>query len=334
MAERNYRYKRPSKPEEHLEALYEELSLSPMEGNNFRPTETLKDHVAAVLAHMQRNELKRKDEKDDESYSIDWALGAIAVLSAIFLFNGMAGSNDWAWLDNHRFAIRLWGVAFAALFVGLSIEKSSFFRRLWAFGFTKLVASIAVSALIVFSTGKASSLINNVFPIDASAMPYTRAIVAGLLAFQYSYPLLIVVALFAGLHGLNVFQWLHSKLFDEGRYELPPLQSIAFLFLSIVVLFISTRWIDADFSKEAWPAKVYRLAHVLDFDSNYQCSNVRAGLSVVFLGPDHSRVLVDLNNAETDDIESFVDGSISGQVVVPRRFYIVPCELKPVTQGD
>lgn len=333
MVDRKYRFKQPTKPLEHLEALYEELSLSPVEANNFRPTATLKDHVAAVLAYLQQSELRRKDEKDDESNSVDWALGAVAILSTIFLFNGALGSKDWAWLDNHRFAIRLWGVAFAALFVGLSIERSSFFKSLWTFGFTKLVASIAVSALIVFSTGKASSLINGVFPVDASALPYTRTIVAGLLAFQYSYPLLIVIAIFAALHGLNALQWLRSKFSNDDSYELPPLQSIAFLILSIVILFISTRWVNNDFSEEGWSAKVYRLAHVLDFDANYQCANVPVGLSVIFLGPDHSRVLVDLSNAQTNDIESFVDGSISRRVVVPRQFYIVPCELTPVAQG-
>lgn len=336
MAERDrkYKYHRPRNPREHLEAIYEELSASrEVEWNP--SVDTLKDNVAAVLAHMKKTEARRKGDKENEALSIDWALGAVAFLALVFLCNGYVGANDWTWLDDHRFAVRLWGLAFAALFVGLSIERSSFFKSLWAFGFTKLVASIAVSALVVFSTGKASSLINSVFPVDASALPYTRAIAAGLLAFQYSYPLLLVVALFALAHGLRAVEWIRSKFPGGDPYKLPPLHSIAFLVLSVIVLMVMYRWTAVDFSKEAWPGKIYRLAHVLDFDGKYQCANVDDGLSVIFLGPDQARVMVDISNAQTDDLESFVDGHISSRVHIPKEFPIVPCLVKQVnTQAN
>ncbi len=315
-----------------MEAIYEELSLSPQKDDRYQPTDTLKDRVGALLDHAKHMERRRRDEQEGESSSINWALGAVGVLSFIFLFNGMAGSGDWDWLANHRFSVRLWGIAFAALFVGLSIERSSFFKCLWRFGFTKLVASVAISALFVFSTGKASSLINNVFPVDASAFPYTRAFVAGLLAFQYSYPLLIVVAIFALIHALNVVTWIRSRNDENYKYEGPPLHSMLFLGLSLAVLIVLTQWDNKDFSDEAWPPKIYRLAHVLDFDSNYQCSNIKSGYSVIFLGADQSRVLVDSGNAKTDSLESFVAGRISSQVTVPQRFYILQCQLAPASQ--
>ncbi|AMP02404.1 hypothetical protein CPter91_0004 [Collimonas pratensis] len=63
--------------------------------------------------------------------------------------------------------------------------------------------------------------------------------------------------------------------------------------LSIVIFLFSTRWVNQDFSEKLWPAKVYRLAHVLDFDAKYECKNLRPGLAVVFLGPEQARVLVD-----------------------------------------
>lgn len=333
MVERKYRFERPRNSEQYLEAVYEELSLSATKGVRDRTIDTLKDHVAAVLDHARRTEQKRKDEKEDENYAETWALGALAVVACIFLSNGFVKSGEWAWLDHYRFAIRLWGITFAAIFVGVSIERSSFFKRLWTFGFTKLVASLAVSALVVFSTGKASSLINNVFSVDASALPFTRAIVAALLAFQIAYPLLIVVGLFAVLHALNAVTWIRSKLSGNAKYEAPPLQSIAFLLFSLVILFSFSRWIKNDFADQAWPAKVYRLAHLLDFNSKYECSNLPKGLSIVFLGPEQARVLVDVRNAQTDDIESFVDGRISGQVDVPEHFYVLPCELMQPKSG-
>lgn len=330
MAERKYKHEKPRNSDQHLEALYEELTFSPGRNRGYERNDTLKDHVAAILDHAKSMERQREDEKETQSYGVTRALVALAVLTVFLLFNGFGRSGEWAWLDQHRFAIRLWGITLAAVFVGVSIERSSFFKSLWTFGFTKLIASLAISALIVFSTGKASSLINEVFAVDASALPFTRAIVAGLLAFQYAYPLLIVVAIFAILHALNAVEWIRSKWSGRVQYEDPPLQSILFLILSLVILLSFTRWVNKDFSDEAWPAKVYRLAHTLDFNSKYQCTNLRENLSVVFLGPEQARVLVDVNNAQTDDIESFVDGRISSQVEIPQQFHVLPCELNPL----
>ncbi|PKV46378.1 hypothetical protein CLU92_3785 [Janthinobacterium sp. 61] len=326
MSERKYRFHRPNNPDQHLEAIYEELSLSPHEHDR-RPTQTLKDHVVALLKHAREIESKRESKDLDRSYSINWALGALAFLACLFLWHGLTKADDTDWLYQHHFAIRLWGIAFAAVFLGVSIERSSFFKSLWLFGFTKIVASIALSSLIIFSTGKASSLINAVFPVDASALPLTRAIVAGLLAFQYLTPLLGVVALFAVFHALNAAGWITAKWSRKNTYESPPFQSVAFLLLSIVVLLFTTRWVNDDFSEVAWPAKIYRLAHALDFNSKYECKNLRKGLSVVFLGPDQARVLVDTRAAKTDDLESFVDQKLSSQIEVTKQFYVLPCDL-------
>jgi hypothetical protein len=332
MSGRKYRYAKPRDPKQCVEAMYEELSFSPRELIRDQPTETLKDYVAALLGELKKAGSKRECEKEQENYSVSWALGALAVVGLVFLITGFSKDGDWEWLNQHRFAVKLWGVAFAAVFVGVSIERSSYFKSLWAFGITKVIASLAVSALVVFSTGKAGSLINAVFPIDASALPFTRAIVAGLLAFKYAYPLLAVVTLFALLHALNAANWVKQKVTGEGTYEMPPLQSFAFLVLALVVLSFFTRWVNRDFSDAAWPVKVYRLAHTFDFNSKYECTNLRKGLSVVFLGPDHTRVLADVSAVQTDDLESFVDAGLSGQVSVPPQFYVLPCEV-PVPES-
>lgn len=61
-------------------------------------------------------------------------------------------------------------------------------------------------------------------------------------------------------------------------------------------------------------------AHVLDFNSQYECANLRRDMSVVFLGADQSRVLVDSNNTQIGDLESFIDGQKSSQIVVSKKF--------------
>ncbi|MEN7432371.1 hypothetical protein VA599_16635 [Chromobacterium sp. TRC.1.1.SA] len=326
MADRKYRYKNPENHNECIIAIYEELTATPKKNYYDRPTETLKDYTIAILEKMKEAESRRTYDLEREVNATSWALGALAMLGLVFLANGFSDANDWEWLSNHRFAIKLWGIAISASFIGVSIERSSFFKNLWSFGVTKVIASLAVSVLFVFSSGKAGSLINSVFPVDASALPFTRAITAGLLAFQYTYPLLIVVALFAFFHAINTVTWLKMKLTGKGKYELPPVQSFAFLILSIAVLLFVSRWVNQDFSDTAWPAKIYRLAHTLDFNSKYECTNLRQGLSVVFLGADHSRVLVDVTSAQTDSLESFVDSKLSGEVIMPGKFYVLPCD--------
>lgn len=328
MSERKYRFHKPIGPREILEAIHEECTQSPQQ-NGFRPTDTIKDHLVALLHQANSIERSRKDERETAANNIDWALGFLGVLSIAFLANGAAGSNEWTWLDNNRFAIWLWGIAFAAVFLGVSIERSSLFKVLWKFGFTKLVASLALSALVVFSTGKASSILNGVFPVDAAALPLTRAIIAGLLVFQYSYPLLIIVAIFAMLHGLNAAGWAKKWISEQNTYQSPPLQSIAFLLLAGVILVFSWKWVETDFSNDVWPKKAYRLAHVLDFNKQHACRNLRKNLSVVFLGPDQARVLIDVNSAQTDDIESFVDARKSMDVSIPDRFYVLSCDVGP-----
>lgn len=322
MSERKYQYKKPKKADEHIEALYEELSLSSFDVSG----KTLKDYVRELVTEMRRLEWRRTTDKKGASYRVSCALGGLAILAIISLALSFGKPSGWAWLDDSRFMIQLWGIAFSIIFVGVSIERSSFFNSLWKFGFTKLVASIAISALVVFSTGKASLLINEVFPVDASALPFTRAIVAGLLAFQYSYSLLVVVGVFAFLHMLMIVGWIRWQFSEKTNYEDMPILSMATLFLSLVILLIFTKWVNKDFSTEMWPAKIYRLAHALDFNSRYECRNLPKGVSVIFLGPDQSRVLVDINNIKTSDLESFVNKHKSNQVSVSQRYFILPCE--------
>lgn len=258
MTERKYEYRGPRGVEEHVEAIYEQLSASPSDRNN-----TLKDHVATLIQQSRSVQQARAREAANESSDIALALSLLVALTLAFLVLGYFGSRDWEWLNDQRFAIRLWGIVCAALYVGIAIEQSSFFKRLWAFHFTKLVSTVALSGLIIFSSGKASGLINSVFAVDASALPFTRAIVTGLLVFQYAYPLLLVVGLFAVAHAVRVFGWAKNKIWPSDDHESPPpLNSMIFTLLGLAVLGFSSHWVNNDFSAGAWSAKIYRLAHI------------------------------------------------------------------------
>lgn len=325
MTDRKFKYQQPKNTDERIEAIYEELHLS-ISNNNKKPVDTLKDYVAAMLENSKEIGWRKKREIEAENYSVQSALFTLAFLAIAFLSSiWWDVSSDWEWVENNRFALRLWGTAFAAVYVGVSIERSSFFKKLWDFGFTKIVASIAVSALLIFSTGKASSLINSVFGVDAAIFPFTRAFISGMLAFQYSSPLLVVVGFFALLHAFDIIGYIKSKFSSDYIYDFPPWGSIIFLILAVVVLVASWLWIARDFAEEEFPSKIYRLAHLLDFNSNHACANIQKGVSVVFVGSDHSKVLVDTNTIQTNNVESFVNKNFSSSVAIPKKFFYIAC---------
>jgi hypothetical protein len=187
------------------------------------------------------------------------------------------------------------------------------------------VAWVAFSALLVFCTGKASAMINAIFAVDASALPFTRAIVTGLLIFQYVYPLLIIVVVAVVAHLVYTADWVHHTLLKKDRYEAIPWRSTLFLLLGTSTLVFSARWVNRDFAEVRWPKKIYRLAHVVDFNSSYTCTNLPKGMSVLFLGPQQDRVLVDLGRPQTNELEAFINGEISENVALPDHFPVVPC---------
>ncbi len=322
---RKFKFQTPRTTEERVEAIYDELSETARSAGA-TPVETLKDIVSALLQRARVWERERVQVAERAVEEQNWALGALAVVAVIFLFNGWSGSRDWQWLNENRFAVRLWGTAFSAVYVGVSLERTSFFRSLWSFAFTKLVVSVSFSALIVFSTGKASTLINTVFGVDASAFPFTRAFMAGFIAFDYLSIVLVIVGLFAIAHAFNAVGFIKSKFDANLSYSRAPWESFFFLAIALVFLAVSWRWLETDFSADALPAKTYRLARVLDFNERHQCSNLRQGIAVVFIGTDQARVLADTAEVTTSDIESFVNRQLSDQVPIPKNFYLLPCE--------
>jgi hypothetical protein len=327
MAERRFKYAEPKNTDERIEAIYEEFRSTSRQINTTE-VDTIKDHLAALLSALRKNEFTRELERESETHSMSHALGILGFISLLLLLTGYRGSEDIEWIQHNQFTLLLWGIACGAVFVGVSIERSSLIRLIWSFGFTKIAASLAVSALLIFASGKASALINNVFGVDASALPYTRAYMTGLLTFQYVSPLLALIAFFALFHALDAIGYIKSYFFGNAKYQLPPWNSFAFLIITVSVLLFSWHWLYKDFSPTALPAKVYRLAHMLDFNARHTCSNLPPSVNVIYLGLDHGRVLIDPISVETNSIQSFIDSTMS-DIKIPNSFAVHTCTPAP-----
>lgn len=322
-APRKFKYTRPRSAEEVAEAIYEQMSETTVE-DQYGRLDTLKDYVASIRKEIAEWRREQQRIREGAESSERWALGALAVLAIILLLAAFGERGDFEWIERHRFTIRMLGIISAGLYVGLSIERSAFFSMLWRFGVVKFVVSVAFSTLAVISTAKASIVINGVFGIDATAFPYTRAILAGILFFEHASPVLLLVTVFAFAHGFNALEWLKSKGSGE-KYITPPFSSLAFLFLAIVFLIAAYAWLKHDFSKEVLPGKIYRLAHELDFNLKHTCKNLPPEVAVVFIGEEHSKVLVDSRGNGVDSVESLVRSN--QRWMVPEHFPVVPCGM-------
>ncbi|MBT2785698.1 MULTISPECIES: hypothetical protein [unclassified Halomonas] len=318
--ELEFKFKKPSSKDEYLAALYEEISVN--EKSNISAS-TLKTYVYEILERQKKEDRKRKKESEQKDFNLSWSLGILAFIALLLIFNGSRENHDFNWLQQNSFTIKIWGILLATLYIGVSIEKFSIFRNLWKFGFTKLVASIAVSGLVVFSTGKAAGSINSVFGVDASAFPFTLTFTSSLFFFHYVLPFLALVGIVAILFAFNAIGYIKSKFSDGRSYELPPVHSFVFPILATILLVVFWGWSKNDLSEEALPSKIYKLAHMLDFNSKNQCANVRGGVPVVYLGPSQSTVLADVKVTNVEDLKSFFEREID----VPHKFYRLSCEL-------
>lgn len=318
--ELKFKFKSPSSKEEYLAALYEEISENEKSDSSVR---TLKTYVYEILERQRKEDWKRKDEKEQKDLNLSWSLGLLAFVALVLIVNGSRETHDLSWLQKNSFAIKIWGISLATLYIGISIEKFSIFRSLWQFGFTKLIASIAVSGLIVFTTGKAAGAINSVFGVDASAFPFTLTFTSGLFFFHYVLPFLALVGFVAIIFAFDAVGYIKSKLNDNKSYALPPVHSFVFPILATFLLTVFWGWSKNDLSEDVLPSKIYKLAHTLDFNNRNECANIRPEVPIVFLGSSQTTVLADLKATSVEDLKSFFER----EVEIPKKFYRLPCEL-------
>ncbi|MFA5563234.1 MAG: hypothetical protein WDA32_03490 [Candidatus Caldatribacteriota bacterium] len=318
--ELEFKFKKPSSKDEYLAALYEEISENEKSSIGDR---TLKTYVYEILERLRKADLKYERESEQTNLHLSWSLGVLAFVALVLIINGSRESHDFNWLQQNSFTIKIWGISLATLYIGVSIEKFSIFRNLWQFGFTKLVASIAVSGLIIFSTGKAAGAINSVFGVDASAFPFTLTFTSSLFFFHYVLPFLTLVGIVAIFFAFDAIGYIKSKFSNDMSYELPPVHSFIFPILATTLLVIFWGWSKSDLSEGVLPSKIYKLAHMLDFNSKNECANIRKGVPVVYLGPSQSTVLADVKLTSVENLKSFFEREID----VPQKFYRLSCEL-------
>lgn len=322
MSKRKYQYNEPKNTREHIEAIYEEINFSERGKRNYTQDFTIKDLLTRILSTLREEIYKKNSKKEDERYALSASKTILVLVGITLIFCGKA-DNDLNWISNNWLAIKLWGIALTSLFIGISLEDIDFFKRIWSFGVTKVISTLAVSGLFIFCTGKASSLINGVFHVDASALPYTRTFVSGFMFFEYISPLIVVVILIIVVfYVLSFISWI-SQEGDKDYFNFPYFPTL-FTLASVVLLVVTINFMRDNFTDFELPVKIYKLGHALDFNEKYTCSNIPEGYTVLFLGDRQDRVLVDYGSPGSTDMDKIIGGR--GSFVTMNDYKILPCD--------
>ncbi|KGA43390.1 hypothetical protein L2164_13425 [Pectobacterium brasiliense] len=309
--------------ERDISSIRQELTGSELDLSR-QTNRSLKYYVRGIHEDLTIWKSTRKDEREASQYNLNIALYFIGFIGVLLAITRSAAS-DIDWVREHTLAFRLWGVALCAIFVGVSLERSSLVSSLWRFTVTKVLVSIVLSGLVIYARGQAGIHVNAVFHVDASALPITLLFTTGFMVFKLILPFINFVAAIMFL--VNFFfmaAWFKNK-FGGGDSELPLLQPFLCVLVSSVLLYHGWLWPSDQLSDTRVSEKIYLLAHALDFNDSHQCANVPADRPVVFLGNAQDAVLVAPYQLEDFDFATFFEASVN----IPQKFVRMRCEYKP-----
>ncbi|MEQ9866048.1 hypothetical protein [Pectobacterium aroidearum] len=286
---------------------------------------SLKYYIRGIYNDLVKWKFTRQYEQEESQRKLEVALCVIGLIGVLLAITRSAAS-DIDWVREHTLAFRLWGVALCAIFVGVSLERSSLVSSLWRFTVTKVLLSIVLSGLVIYARGQAGIYVNAVFHVDASALPITLLFTTGLMVFKLLLPFIIFVAVIIFLVNLFfILAWLKNKFYGEDSELSLLLYPALCVFVSSVLLYHGWLWSSDQLSDSRVSEKIYLLAHALDFNDSHQCANVPADRPVVFLGNAQDAVLVAPYQLEDFDFATFFEASAN----VPRQFVRMRCEYKP-----
>lgn len=307
-----------------LKRIDEEFQESPWAKSSYsRPIKTVKDYLRAIVWDNRERDRERQWREQKPAQQERFALGLLAGIT-FGLLSWSRDPSDWSWLEQYRHALRLVAYFVAALFIVASCERSIVFQVLWRFGLVKFLASLSFSGLIVVASGRASSEVGDLFGVGASSLPLTWAMTTSFITFELlAWPIGIAVGFFILVHGLSALSFIWKKASDSDiEWAEFPWLSMAFLIFAAGMLIFIHKWVSTDGSASMRQVQIYRLAHLLDFNSQHHCANLVGTpfeqSKVLYIGPEQRRVLVDPVGVETKTLRDFMSADTNRFINVPK----------------
>lgn len=264
----------------------------------------IKDIRDAVLFIKNESESEKYNEQLNSSITLN-TLAIVAIL--IFIFS-TSNSSDSEFLETLKLPAYIISIMLSTIWIGINIERTLMFKELWKFKTTKIILSLSFTGLIVYCTAEASAIINDVFNIDPSFFPFTRSFLVAYLFFKKISILVYLLAIVGVVCIINIISYF--KLKWDGNSDVSfPIGALIYIIFTCIFSYFALGWVYSNFNDDVLNKKVYSLAHQLDFNKKNPCSNLQDfEVSVIFLGPNQEKVLVDFNKEEMLTASSFLEG--------------------------
>ncbi|EKP5434380.1 hypothetical protein P3N87_004627 [Salmonella enterica] len=264
----------------------------------------IKDIRDAVLFIKNESENKKYNEQWNSSITLN-TLAIVAIL--IFIFS-TSNSSDSEFIETLKLPAYIISIMLSTIWIGINIERTLMFKELWKFKTTKIILSLSFTGLIVYCTAEASAIINDVFNIDPSFFPFTRSFLVAYLFFKKISILVYLLAIVGVVCIINIISYFKLKWNGNSDVRF-PIGALIYIIFTCIFSYFVLGWVYSNFNDDVLNKKVYSLAHQLDFNKKNPCSNLQDfEVSVIFLGPNQEKVLVDFNKEEMLTASSFLEG--------------------------
>ncbi|MDU4128752.1 hypothetical protein [Pantoea sp.] len=265
-----------------------------------------------VIKEIRDTVLFIKREKENEKYSEQWgcsvALNILAVVAILVFIFSTSNGSDSEFIESLKLPAYIISIMLSTVWIGINIERTLLFKELWRFKTAKIILSLSFTGLILYCTAEASAIINDIFNIDPSFFPFTRSFLVAYLFFKKISILVYLLAIAGMICIINIASYVKSKWDGDSDIDFPVGASI-YIFFTCTFSYFALGWVDNNFNGEVLNQKVYSLAHQLDFNKKNPCSNLKdLEVSVIFLGQNQDRVLVDFRKEEMLTASGFLEG--------------------------
>jgi peptidoglycan/LPS O-acetylase OafA/YrhL len=255
-------------------------------------------------------------------YPLHWPLAIVSIASFIsIIFAAKLLKDD---EPNPNLSMLFLALSvFLGIYVLLCLIENKLGKHIIEFKVTLIAWALLAGTLVFYGRIRAITDINEIFHIDASALPLTLLAstathISGLLFWPVVCILLIAIMCL-------VIMWA-GNYFDEHTPAEEKTARVITIAMVALALLISATFIHARIhNKESRLQIIYRIAHSSDFSSSFRCQGINEEIqSVVFIGPEQRRVLV---APKIEEPGTYLDkkADVLRNVNIPKEFYLMDC---------
>lgn len=223
----------------------------------------------------------KKQENNKETITI--VIGALALI-LVFVVGGGWSNSDIGFVRNAA-PYALWlGIGLMIFYQFLFVANSHIAKTFRGEFAAQAGLTVLIAYCLLSSSVEAASSLNRVFSVDASAFPNALRVMT-----------FVQVFLMGKLFFWMFFAWsvMTFVYFFFSHDENSSVHTWVFSFSGIVISGIALLFIYFTFEPGQLDRRAYLVARTTDFYSKVNCPGLKITGSVVFLGPEQRRVLVD-----------------------------------------